>query len=299
VIHLATSVEGAWDPYESPFYLEVYGETAPLLNTAFADVLGTGPLSADSSSGTPSSTISAPVYEYWWTLGFHRGHSPEEQHWRDRLFHPRNENLDAHGGAQAMSFEDPAAWVGLFFPTGANWRAKEISATLKFLTPIKDQHQMWQDISENIAKLSPLLADAGSLASLVPGGAMASTVLSTVAKLQVGSVPQKSVNWSVEKTTLHPAAESGPWQGVEWRLPQNTFEVLGGRVSGSVAVTFMEALRPSEDEATPPEEGTVMARANVAVQGMRGLLRVPSSETDGDPFLSLKVAPQRPGGNRT
>jgi hypothetical protein len=126
---------------------------------------------------------------------------------------------------------------------------------------------------------------------------MASTVLSTVAKLQVGSVPQTSVNWSVEKTT-HPAAESGPWQGVEWRLPQNTFEVLGGRVSGSVAVTFMEALRPGEDEIILPEEGTVMARANVAVHGIRGLLRIPSSETNGDPFLSLKVAPQRPGENR-
>lgn len=185
--------------------------------------------------------------------------------------------------------------VGLYFPTNVNWRVKEITATLKFLTPIKDQHQLWQDISNNIAKLSPLLADAGSLASLVPGGAGASTVLSTVAKLQVGSVPQTSVNWSVEKTT-HVGLDNFRWQGVEWRLPQNTFEILGGRVSGSVAVTFMEALRRDEVEGAPFAAGTMLARSNLAVRGAAELKRIPEPKGDSaeKPFISLPLNPVRP-----
>ena len=120
-------------------------------------------------------------------------------------------------------------------------------------------------------------------------------MLSTVAKLQVGSVPQTSVNWSVEKTT-HVGLDGSRWQGVEWRLPQNVFDILGGRVSGSVAVTFMEALRSDEGEGAPLDAGTMLARANVAVRGASDLRRIP--EPDGDPeekaFISLPLSPKRP-----
>lgn len=292
MIQLASSIGSEWNTSTSPFYMELYGETRPTINLAFAEVLGPGPVSAD-DSGMPTSTIAEPVYEYWWTVGFHRGHAPEVQHWRDRVFH-RGEGAHVPG-TEAISFEDPAAWIGLYFPTNVNWRVKEITATLKFLTPIKDQHQLWKDISDNIAKLSPLVADAGSLASLLPGGGGASAVLSTVAKLQVGSVPQTTVNWSVEKTT-HVGVDGSRWQGVEWRLPQNIFDILGGRVSGSVAVTIMEALRSDEGEEAALDAGTMLARANVAVRGVGDLRRIPEPEGDSteEAFISLPLTPKRP-----
>lgn len=247
MIRLVSSVDQRWNPATAPFYLELYGETDPTVNLGFAQVLGSGP--ADDSHAS-ASRGGDPVYEYWWTLAFHRDQAREAGHQRDKEFFDRfNHKKDAlrsatettKPGPEAMSFEDPAAWIGLYFPTTVNWRVKEIAATLKFLTPVTEQHQLWQDISDNIAKLAPLVADAGSLASLAPGGSGASTVLSTVAKLQVGSVPQSSVKWSVEKT-VHVDSNGKPWQGIEWRLPHDVFDILGGRVSGSVAVTFMEAL---------------------------------------------------------
>lgn len=73
--------------------------------------LDQGPVSTDHDSGTPASTTAEPVYEYWWTVGFHRGHAPEVQHWRDRMLHRGGAQVP---GTEAISFEDSAAWIGLY-----------------------------------------------------------------------------------------------------------------------------------------------------------------------------------------
>jgi len=301
LIRLTSSiVNGKWDQEKSPFYLEFYGETRPVVNSTFAEVLAAGPVGGGPDSGTPAAVSSEPVYEYWWTLGFHRGHHPTHPFLQGK----KNPNVSGEE-VERVLFDQPAAWVGLFFPTDVNWRVKEIAATLKFLTPINSEHHKWADVSEQIAKLSPLAADAGSLASLVPGGAGVSTVLNTVARLQVGSVPQTTVDWTVEQTA-HPGPADSLLQGVEWLLPQDSFDILGGRVSGSVAVTFMEAMRTNgggdddddDDDKAELDPGKLRARANVAIQS-RELCRIPDPKSAGheDGYLTLAVKPTRVPAN--
>jgi hypothetical protein len=182
MIRLASSITEDWDPQSMPFYLELYGEDEPLIDTTFAEAL---PAGTTAGKYSPTFTNAAPVYEYWWTLGFHRDPAPEKKFLRlMRARHGARDDGEAENETRER-FAEPAAHVGIFFPTHVNWRVKEVTATLKFLTPLRDQHPIWQDISGNIAKLSPVLTDAASVAGLVPGGAVASTALSTVAKLQV------------------------------------------------------------------------------------------------------------------
>lgn len=112
MIQLTSSIDGdEWDSSAFPFYLEIYGETQPKVNLSFAEVLGPGPVSTDAASGIPALTTAEPVYEYWWTIGFHRGDSPEAKHWRDRLFH-RGGSDQIPRETETISFEDPAAWSG-------------------------------------------------------------------------------------------------------------------------------------------------------------------------------------------
>jgi len=287
MIRLASSITEDWDPRSMPFYLELYGEDEPLIDTTFAEAL---PAGTTAGKDSPTFTNAAPVYEYWWTLGFHRDPAPEKKFLR--LMRARHGSRD-DGGAENETrerFAEPAAHVGIFFPTQVNWRVKEVTATLKFLTPLRDQHRLWQDISGNIAKLSPLLTDAASVVGLVPGGTVASTALSTVARLQVASVPQTSVKWSVEKTAPHD--RSGRLlEGVEWVLPQNTFDVLGGRVSGSVAVTSMQAQLGEETDPTP-RGGRIMARAFVWCDDHAH--RIPDKPDPDEGYLGLSIRPQYP-----
>jgi len=286
MIRLTSSIAGTWDPRSMPFYLELYGEDEPLIDTSFAEALPTG---RSAGQGSPTGTNAAPVYEYWWTLGFHRVRAPDTKLLgRLRVSHGSHDD-GGSGQETPQRFADPAAHVGLFFPTSVNWRVKEVTATLKFLTPLENQHQIWQDMSENIAKLSPLLTDAASVAGLVPGGAAASTVLGTVAKLQVASVPQTRIAWSVEKTAFQESGEL--LEGVEWVLPKNTFDVLGGRVSGSVAVTFMQAQRGSETDQTP-RGGPIRARALVWCDDHEH--RIPEGVGPPPKYLSLPISPGYP-----
>lgn len=60
-----------WDGKdEDPFYFEVFGETSPVLDVAYAEVIPPG-----SVDGGAQTTQTTPVYEYWWTIG-HPGHRP-------------------------------------------------------------------------------------------------------------------------------------------------------------------------------------------------------------------------------
>lgn len=293
MIRLKSTIDGEWDPSASPFYLEVYGEVQPLVNSSFAEVLAPTAIGAGGDLGTPATTLPEPVYEYWWTLGYRRGHPSNKLTYRDWRAERHTAADVADDRTEPVLFDDPAAWVGLFFPTDVNWRVKEIAATLKFLTPINTKDHKWREVSAQIAKLSPLVADAGSLASLIPGGGAASAALNTVAKLQVGTVPQTTLDWTVEKTA-HLGPSERLWQGVEWLLPKDTFDLLGGRVSGSVAVTFMEARRDGETEKADFLDGQMLAGAHIAIRS-KPLLRVPqpaeSNQNEG--YLALPLRPRK------
>lgn len=69
----------------------------------------------------------------------------------------------------------------------------------------------------------------------------AAPILSAVSKLQISSVPQdvKGFGWYVEKVTFGAAANHGVMQGVVWAIPKEMFEDLGGRLTGSLAVSFI------------------------------------------------------------
>lgn len=54
-----------WRSGAEPFYLELFGETRPFVDSAYAELIP----ASTAAEATPVSGASAPVYEYWWTIG--------------------------------------------------------------------------------------------------------------------------------------------------------------------------------------------------------------------------------------
>jgi hypothetical protein len=221
---------GEWKQDQDPYYLEVFGEAEPLLDMAHAEVIPIG----DSTAATARPT---PIYEYWWTIG-HGGSKPHHRH----LFESRRKADIWH------RLDDIAARVYLYFPISGGWRVQELAASAKYLSPVMHQTDWTDKAAEDWQHMQPILAGAGQAASalgVVPGVGMvaagAAPVLSAISKLQVGAVPQgvKGFDWYVEKVTVPAAARHGVMQGVVWAIPKEMFELLGGRLTGSLAVTFM------------------------------------------------------------
>lgn len=273
-----------WDPAKDPFYLEFFGETSPVLDTAFAEVVPAG-------KADPQTSSSAPVYEYWWTLG-HPGSAPHREQWAgvmgdaqadSQLQQPVWENLR----------DDVAARVYLYFPVSEGWRVREIVATVKYLTPVYQQQAWWSQVGQDLKLLQPLVGDAGSIAGLVPGGATASKWLEAVSKLQVGSVPQsKEFPWSVEKVTSGGHGEA-VMQGVAWNLPSSLLRAQGGRMTGSLAVSIMPA--PRQESGGP--DGIVStavaapAKAHAGVYPKSGnAFWLPGPDARG--FIDLLITPR-------
>ena len=210
---------GNWDQEEHPFYFELYGETEPKLDMTFAEVLPAG-------NDAATSVATTPIYEYWWTLG-HSGTAPEHHH----LWPGRKDEKPIW-----QKLDDIAAHVYLYFPINAGWRIKELVATVKYLSPVADQKTWTAAAAAEWSKLQPFMQDAGTLASTlapIPGAgtvaAGAAPILSTLAKLQIGSVPQgvKGFDWSVGKVTFGSKKLHGVMQGVMWTLPREMFEIAG------------------------------------------------------------------------
>jgi len=274
----------SWQPEEQPFYLEFYGETSPLLDESYAEVV--------LPDGTDPTTVrDAPVYEYWWTLG-HPGTAEEHHHW----YEP-----DGKAKVPWQDVADPAARVYLYFPISAGWRVKEIVATLKYLVPAPQQRSWFEQARKDLAAVQPVLGGAGELGGFVPGGATASKWLEAVSKLQVSSVPQAGeMDWSVGKVTF--GGRHGVMQGVMWTLPQSVFQRLGGRLTGSLALSFIPATRqaaspdPSAPDPSAPDPsapGTAKALAHAVVYGQGGKQYwIPGDPPDGRGFVELSIFPR-------
>lgn len=276
-----------WNPATEPFYLEFFGETSPVLDTAQAEVLPAG--KADPQTSSP-----APVYEYWWTLG-HPGAAPHREQWagligedlgNDERREPVWENLR----------DDVAARVYLYFPVRTGWRVREIVATVKYLTPVHQQQAWWTQVGQDLKLLQPLVADAGSIAGLIPGGATPSKWLDTISKMQIGSVPQsKEFPWSVEKVTFGGNGED-VMQGVAWNLPASLLRAQGGRMTGSLAVSIMPATKQVGDGAdrVAPATTGAPAKAHAGVYPRHGgAIWLPGP--DARRFIDLLITPQMPG----
>ena len=257
-----------WKSGEQQYYLEVYGETRPIVDKAYAEVQPAG-----AGDGKPQTSQPAPIYEYWWTIG----HAGDPQQWKDLW----------------DKLHDPAARIYLYFPLDSGWRMKEVVATLKYLTPMQQQHQLWNKAAEGFKNVvAPLMGDAGSLASLVPNPAFAgaATLLSTIAKLQINSVPPDSdLAWSVEKVTY--GSDQGVMQGVVWTLPKKVFEVLGGRLTGSIAVSFIPSQRQQPGTVMVEKDATyaeASIRAHAVVYGPDKEIWAPAKND----FVRLLLAPR-------
>jgi hypothetical protein len=273
----------SWEPEKHPFYFEVYGETEPQLDMTYAEVV---PPQRDAAVAVAST----PIYEYWWTLG-HAGTAPEHHHlWPERKAEkPIWTELD-----------DIAARVYLYFPLNRGWRIKELVAVVKYLSPVPNQKSLYDAAAEEWTKLRPLMETVGDLASklgVIPGvgsvAAGAAPILSALAKVKVGSIPQgaKGFEWSAGKVTFNSKELHGVMQGVMWTLPKQMFELLGGRLTGSLAVSFIPSRTQTSHPTTvwTPEPGPLLAHAVVYADG--GTTWVPGSTS----FVELRLAPRRAG----
>lgn len=278
-----------WDGKAQPFYFEIFGETSPLLDTAYAEVVPAG----SGEDASAQSTQPAPVYEYWWTIG-HGGHGPE---------HSRLPRLYRRPRDLWSRLPDPAAHVYLFFPMGGGWRVKELAATVKYMSPIAKEHSFWETASRDWQAIQPFVADAASLASVaqpVAGAAAASSakVLSAMAQLKLSSVPAvKGFEWSAAKVAFGHEGR-GVAQGVMWTLPPSMFTQLGGRLTGSLAVSFIPDREQSDGQRDPapppPDPQDLLAHA---------VVYDPDGHDHWAPakrhFVHLQIAPRAPAASQT
>ena len=267
-----------WDETsrDQPFYLELFGETKPLIEQNFAEALPAG-----AADGSLQTTAFTPVYEYWWTIG-HSGATELEVLW--------------------SQLQDPAASIFVYFPTSWGWRIKELISTVKYLTPVHGQESLFQKVAKHWQEAAPIVSDVASLGSLLPNPALAEVarMMSTIAKLQINNVPQaEGYEWSVRKVTHK--SEHGVMHGVKWTLPKKMFIELGDRLTGSVAVSFI----PSQvqqvgvvlDEKPTFGQGTVLARAEIHIRDRnQPIYTPPAQQHQPKPFIELRIAPSLNAG---
>ena len=273
---------GKWDQDEHPYYLEVFGEDAPLLDMTHAEVIPAGGTSA-------ATTGTTPIYEYWWTIG-HAGTKPEHRH----LFESRQKGELWH------RLDDIAARVYLYFPISGGWRTQELVASTKYLSPVAHQSDWTEKAAADWQRMQPILAGAGQAAStlgVVPGvgtvAAGAAPILSAMSKLQVGNVPQgvKGFDWYVEKVTVPAASSHGVMQGVVWAIPKEMFELLGGRLTGSLALSFIPARTTADGSSWQPQPLPILAHAAIYSDGK------PSWVPAQNQFVQLPISPQAPAAS--
>jgi hypothetical protein len=263
-----------------PFYLELLGETAPVLDGSFAQL-------AEAKSDGRQTAPQASVYEYWWTIG-HEG----------RPDGASGSRLKQKIGLAAQDWiwdrlEDHAGSVTVFFPTDQGWRVNEVAATVKYMSPVPHDPTLTERASGALTTVEPLLEDASKLAGLVQpaiGGvaSKAAQSLDVLAQMKINQIPQVGgYKWGVSKVTT--VSESGGVsQGIRWTLPKLMFEELGGRITGSVAVSFVPVTRQGDD-VKDPEPGMIRAHASVNPHGADAIW-VPAKET----FIQLRVTPIKP-----
>lgn len=212
-----------WDPEVQPFYLELYGETQPVVETRIDERTRAG-----STSLIPQMVDAMPVYEYSWTIG----HSIDEREYGD----PR------HFADLWERNPEPTAHVGLYFPLDGGWRVNEISSAVKYLRPLHNQASLMAKMHQEAVAVSPALNDLGKIASFAgapgQGVEVAIELVSAIARMEINNTPPvEGLEWHVRKVTRR--EEKTVMQGVRWTLPKKLFSDLGGRLTGSIAVSFI------------------------------------------------------------
>lgn len=270
------------DAGAAPFYLELLGETSPVLDGSFAQLA-----TADVPEGHPAAPR-ASVYEYWWTIG-HEG----------RPTGASGSRLKRGLGLATEDWiwdrlEDHAGAVSVFFPTEHGWRVNEVAAAVKYMSPVPHDPTLAERASGALTTVEPLLEDASKLVGLVQpavGGvaSKAAQSLDVLAQMKINQIPQVGgYTWAVSKVTTV-SKSGGVSQGVRWTLPKLMFEELGGRVTGSIAVSFVPVTQQGADH-KEPEPGMIRAHASIKPHGAEAIW-VPSQSS----FIELAVSPIKPG----
>lgn len=221
---------GNWNSRSSNFYLELYGETAPLVDLSFAEFIPSG-INPESDKQSPMAETTAvtPIYQYWWVIG--------------QSGHPDAVELRSH-------IKDPAARVYLYFPLTAGWRVKEVVATVKYLSPIK-QDVSWEAKFAHLWDIgAPALGGVSDLAKFIPPAAIPGSIFSAISRIRLNDVPPvDDFAWSVGKVATN--WQGNTLQGTMWTLPKKMFTDIGGRITGSIAVSFISS--------QPQQTGTAKA----------------------------------------
>ena len=97
----------------------------------------------------------------------------------------------------------------------------------------------------------------------------------------------KGFDWYVEKVTVPPSAHHGVMQGVVWAIPKDMFALLGGRLTGSLALSFIPAA--SVGQAAWAARPLPML-AHAAVYADDETYWVPAQNK----FIELPLSPQTP-----
>jgi hypothetical protein len=106
-------------------------------------------------------------------------------------------------------------------------------------------------------------------------------------RLEASPKGVKGFDWYVEKVTIPAAHSHGVMQGVVWVIPKEMFELLGGRLTGSLAVSFIPTAAPAE-EAWQPHPLALLAHAAVYADGETSW--VPAQNQ----FVELLLSPKAP-----
>lgn len=207
-----------WNSDSSNFYLELYGETTPQVDMSFAEIIPAGINPDDLKQPVPErTTATAPIYQYWWTIG-------------------------QSGNQNALAVRDhlksTAARVYMYFPLTAGWRIKEIAATVKYLAPVKDNAAWLNDVFRVWDMSAPVAGGAAAITKFIPGLSTASPYFSALSQIKLNEVPPvDAFAWYVGKVTTKWGKDT--LQGLMWTLPRKMFTHLGGRITGSLAVSFI------------------------------------------------------------
>ena len=249
-------------------YLELYGETQPLLCDNLAETL-----SASSTNNDLQMEAGVPIYEYFWTLGI-------SDHLHD-LF-SQHTNLKHHHSA---------AEVSLYFPLSGGWRVYEVVATIRYLRPLPyHKENLIGKVADYWKIVAPVVDSAAAvLKDLPPPLSFSSTILHLLAKLQITALPPvDGLAWSVNKVTGCMGTEV--MDGVRWTIPKEMFQVLGSRLTGSIAVYFHPSQRVQDDAVSINQavfkSKTILAEA--VVHTPKGDQRIPATENK---YIELYVTP--------
>jgi hypothetical protein len=281
-----------WNGKDHCLYLEMFGEASPRLTSAYTQV----PLPGE-SDGLQYGTNLAPLYEYYWSLGYID---------LDEKCGP-----DSWGGEH----EDTAAKVALYFPSTGGWRIEELVATIKYLCPAKEHASHLQDAANMFQTAKPIVEGASALAGavgsvLVPGigsiaagavpiAASTASLLDVITRLKVTSVPPgNGYEWCVQKVTQY-IRDEGILHGIKWTIPKKLFVELGSRLTGSIAVNIIPSvLQSSSEESDHIRPRRLPIRAKAAMYLHPGRLHLRSEAKPvylpigDDSYLELEIEPR-------